>query len=233
MDCSVTTRWTKRSNRFLKPTFDESKFPPQLYWYFKWSSGQHSVDSDAALWGMELDSGRRDWDCLFRSSAAHAPSVCGQPDGRRFARCSPVGSYQCNRCSFAFRPDAGVERGTDAPAFPRFGGLGGVRRFSRNHPPSFTGQRRTFFRSSGSPQSVGRFSDQTYCNPGWRIRRHANRGVSRRKIAYGLFCQPHSYQRNKCPSIYSNAPETATKQLSTPSHQHPPPDQPSPYLTPP
>src|SRR5260370_8020858 len=229
MDCSVTTRWTKRSNRFLKPTFDESKFPPQLYWYFNWSSGQHSIESDAAAWGMELDSGRSDWGGIFGSSAAHARSVRGQPDGRRFARCSPVGSHKCNRCSFDFRPDAAVERGTDAPAFPRFGGLGGVRRFSRSHPSSFTSQRRTFFRSSSSPQSVSRFSDQTYCNPGWRIRRHANRGVSRRKLTYRLFCQPHSDQRNECPSIYSNARGSGRKQLGTQSHQYAVAEQPAPY----
>src|SRR5229473_2146501 len=167
MDCSVTTRWTKRSNRFLKPTFDESEFPPHLYWYLKWSGSQHSVDSDAALWGMELDSGRRRW--------------------------------------------------------------GGLRRFSRNHPSSFAGQRRTFFRSRGSRQSAGRFSDQAYCNPGWRIRRYANRGVSRRKITYGLFYQSHSDQRNECPSIYSNARGSGRKQLGTQSHQYAVAEQPAPY----
>src|SRR5713226_2200548 len=126
MDCSVTGKWTKPSDRFLKPTFDESNFPPMPNWHLEWRSLQYRFDSDAALWSLELDSGRRHWRCLFRSFAAHTPSVCGQSDGRRFARCSSVGSYQCNLCPSAFRPDAGVERGTDASAFPCFGRLGGV-----------------------------------------------------------------------------------------------------------
>src|SRR5260370_2906058 len=122
MDCSVTTRWTKRSNRFLKPTFDESKFPPQLYWYFKWSSGQHSVDSDAALWGMELDSGRRRWGGLFRSIPAHATTLCGQPHLLRFPWGSPLGSYKCNGCYFFFPPDAAARPATDVATFYRLAG---------------------------------------------------------------------------------------------------------------
>src|SRR6267378_49852 len=97
MDCSVTTRWTKPFGRFLKPAIDEPKLPPQLYWSLKWSNNQHSVDSDTALWAMELPSGRGLWGGLFRSCAAHPPSVCGQPHGWRLPRRSPVGSYQRNR----------------------------------------------------------------------------------------------------------------------------------------
>src|SRR6266852_6023028 len=150
MDCSVTTRWTKPSNRFLKPAINEPKLPPKVYWSLRWSNSQHSVDSDTALWAMELASGHRHWGGLFRSSAAHAPSVCGQPHGRWLPRCSPLGSYQCNRCAFALRTNAGVERGTDAPAFPRLGGLGGLRCFPRNHQSGFTRQCRILLRSGAS-----------------------------------------------------------------------------------
>src|SRR5258707_4134643 len=113
MDCSVTTRWTKPFGRFLKPAIDEPKLPPQLDWSLKWSNSQYSVDSDTALWAMELSSGCRHWRGLFRSCAAHPPSVCGQPHGRRLPRRSPVGSYQRNRNSAPFRSDARVERNCD------------------------------------------------------------------------------------------------------------------------
>src|SRR6266436_7541489 len=185
MDCSVTMRWTKPSNRFLKPALDESKVSSACCWYLKWGTGQHGVASDAPLWGLELDSRHRNWGGLFRSFPAYPPSLCGQPHGGRFPWCSAVGSDQYNRRPFAFRSDAGVERRTDAPAFSCFGRLGGVWRFSVNHQSGLTGRRRTFLRRRAGPQSFGSFSAETYCYLGRRICWYAHRGMSRRKIARG------------------------------------------------
>jgi hypothetical protein len=121
------------------------------------SNSQHSVPSDAARRPVELAFGQRHWGGLLRISAADAPSVCGQPHGRRLHRCSPLVSYQCNRCAFALATNAGLERGTDAPAFPGLGGLGGLRCSPGNYQSGPTRRRRILLRSRAGAQSARSF----------------------------------------------------------------------------
>src|SRR5258705_7718869 len=107
MDCSVTMRLTKPSNRFLKPALDESKVSPACCWYLKWSTGQHGVASDAPLWGLELASRHRNWGGLFRSFPAHAPCLFGQPHGGGLPPCFSLGADQLDSRPFFFPSTSG------------------------------------------------------------------------------------------------------------------------------
>ena len=149
-----------------------------LDWYFRRRHRQHRFNRCASLFNRQFITGRSCWGCVFRRNKADALGVRGQPHGGSFAWYSAVGSHQCNRGADHGGPEARVERGRNATAFPRFSGMGGVRCDAGDCHPGIARSCRAVLRSRTRVSGVAGFGEKSHRYFRWRIRGNAHGGVS-------------------------------------------------------